>query len=217
MVLLAPLAWAVLLRAYSRRAPVLPLAVPVAAMLAITALAALSGWSAHWERTPPPMLLLMMPVLAGVVALVFFLPTGRTFARLPQSFWMGLQAVRLPLELFMASMAGYGLLPMEMTFHGRNFDILTGLAALPAAFLVARRGEYRSRALVLAFNLCGLGLALWVVGHGLLSAPTAFQKLHLSMDNRWLAYFPWIWLPLGVVPLAFLAHAVSLRKLWLSR
>ena len=50
-----------------------------------------------------------------------------------------------------------GIMPMQMTYTGLNFDILTGITAIPVALLAARGG---GGSLVAAWNILGLALLI---------------------------------------------------------
>jgi hypothetical protein len=179
----------------------------------IPTLLAYAGITQAWELRPPAMLLLMALQSALIPYLVFKTPIGRNLATaLPQSALLGIQIIRFPLEVIMAAMACHQLLPLEMTFLGWNFDIFTGIVALPLAIWVAFRGEIKSRLPILIFNVLGLTFATWAAGMGVLSTPSPAHLLDLSMDNRYIAHFPWIGLPFVILPMAFIAHLVSIQK-----
>ena len=52
---------------------------------------------------------------------------------LPIAALVGVQAFRLPLELVLARWKNQGVIPVQMTFEGHNFDIVTGVLALVTA------------------------------------------------------------------------------------
>jgi len=79
--------------------------------------------------------------LTVVTTVNAFSPIGRKVAEgLPLMWLVGFQAFCLPTELLIYQAAEAGLAPMEMTFHGRNFDILTAILALVLLVLM-RRGK----------------------------------------------------------------------------
>src|SRR5690606_22338112 len=98
------------------------------AWLAITAAVMGSGVLAQGGM-PPPMMLFF--AVSNLLALVFALsPAGARLARLPAWALVGFQSFRLPLELVLHQWMVEGVLPVQMTFEGHNFDIVTGLFAL---------------------------------------------------------------------------------------
>ena len=108
----------------------------------------------------------------------------------------------------------HGVAPPQMSFEGRNFDILTGLTALPAAWAYARFPAYRGR-IALGWNLFGLVLLLNIVTVAILSMPTPWQMLQPA--NTFVTRPPFIWLPALLVPFAYTGHFFALRQLWLQR
>ena len=69
---------------------------------------------------------------------------------------------RLPLELAMHEMYERGVMPVQMSYSGRNFDIVTGISAFVVAWLVAQgRG---GRLLITIWNLMGLALLAGYAG-----------------------------------------------------
>lgn len=61
---------------------------------------------------------------------------------------IGIQSFRFPLELLMHRAATTGLMPPQMSYSGRNVDILSGLLAIVVAVAASR--SPRSRGLVIA-------------------------------------------------------------------
>jgi hypothetical protein len=105
-----------------------------------------------------------------------------------------------------------GTMPPQMAFTGANFDIITGLSAIVVAFLAAKGRA--PRWLLLAWNALGSVLLFAIVGIAVASLP----RFHaFGMDpsrlNTWVAYFPFVWLPAGLVTSALFGHIVLWRRL----
>ena len=126
---------------------------------------------------------------------------------------IGVQAFRIPLEVVLHQLYEHGALPVEMTYAGYNFDILSGLGAL-ALWAWSKRAPL-PRALVWIWALAGLGLLITIVTLALLSFPKPFGWF--EPPNRIVASWPWIWLPAVLVQLALFGHVVVLRQLWATR
>jgi hypothetical protein len=101
-----------------------------------------------------------------------------------------------------------GIMPEQMSYSGRNFDIVTGVTALVVAFLVlaGRAG----RGLVVAWNVLGLFLVLNVVTIGILSTPR-FRYFGDDRLNVWITYPPFVWLPAVMVLAAISGHLIIFR------
>ena len=119
---------------------------------------------------------------------------------------IGVQAFRFPLELVMHQAAISGLMPVQMSYSGRNFDILTGILAIPVA-LVALRSR-PSRRIIIAWNVVGTLLLVNILTIAVASTPVfaAFGPDHL---NTWVADAPYIFLPTVLVPAAVFGHALT--------
>jgi hypothetical protein len=183
----------------------------------LTAAMAHSGMLADFTSLPPwiPMLVLMQ--LSFVFWLAWFSSSSELLAQIPQVILVGLQCFRIPVELLLAMLATRRLLAIEMTYYGRNFDILEGITAVALALWLWCRGEDPLRLVVLIWNLMGLSLVTVVLAHGLLSVPYPTQPLHLSVPTVIIAYVPVVWLLTVLVPLAYLLHLVSIRRCLAAR
>jgi hypothetical protein len=190
-------------------------AIGMAIWMALTWYVAASGALADFDRRPPPMLLLFAAVVTLSVTLSFSRFGSRFVEGLPLWLLILGQAFRLPLELLMHRAADEGVMPAQMSYSGWNFDIVTGVTALPVAWLLAR-GVRHSRALALAWNVLGSVLLANIVTIAMLSTPlvAAFGRDRL---NIWVAHPPFVWLPTVMVVCALTGHLVIFRKLKASR
>jgi hypothetical protein len=187
-----------------------------AAWMAAAALCARSGVLLDFARRPPPMMLVMAASVGAGLA-VGLGPVGARLARgLPLAALVGFQAFRLPLELVMHQAAREGVMPVQMSFSGLNFDVVTGASALVvAALLPLGRAP---RALVVAWNAAGALLLAAIGAIAVVSMPaihafgTAPERL-----NTWVGAFPFVWLPTVLVVAALAGHIVVARKLALAR
>ncbi|MEM1451302.1 MAG: hypothetical protein AAGI22_19445 [Planctomycetota bacterium] len=193
----------------ARRRAVARAAVGVAVWAGLTAVVPLSGVLYADLPVPPPMAFF---AVSNVVAVVLaFSPVGtRLVAGLPIIAFVAPQALRLPLELVLHHWYEAGSLPMQMTYEGWNFDIVTGFAAL-ALGLAWLRGPV-DRRLVLVFNVVGLALLLAVATIAVVSAPVPFRRFPdppLLLPYHW----PHAWIvPFGVSA-ALLGHLLTFRAL----
>jgi hypothetical protein len=179
-----------------------------AAWMAVTWIAASSGVLRRWDATPPPFALLVL----GVVLVSVLIASGRYGRRLAHGLplWVliGVQGFRLPLELAMHAMSERGVMPAQMSYSGRNFDIVTGVTALIVAALLRARSA--GRGLVLAWNVLGLALLLNVVTVAILSTPR-FRYFGDDALNVFVTYPPFVWLPAVMVVAALAGHLLVFR------
>lgn len=176
--------------------------------LGLTGILAAGGFFADFAGWPPRIVLAVAPALLAVLVVGVFRP-GLT--SVPATWFVAPQAFRVVMELILWRLAVARALPEVMTFHGRNFDVLTGLSAPLVAWAMAR-GHIGPRGLIL-WNAMGLALVTSVFLHGFFSAPTAFRMLVTDPPNTIIGGFPFIWLPAFVVPVAYLLHVLSLRRI----
>jgi hypothetical protein len=174
-----------------------------------TWLVASSGAFRQWDPTPPPFAFLIVDVLFFAGLLAWSPLGGRLVATVPLWMLVLVQAFRVPLELAMHVMYERGVMPVQMSYSGRNFDIVTGLSALVVAAVVRRRA---APGLVRAWNVMGLLLVLNVTTIGVLSTP----RLRYFGDdqlNVWITYPPFVWLPAVMVLAALAGHLLIFRSL----
>jgi hypothetical protein len=184
----------------------------VAAAMAVEIALAASGVLADWNRVPPPMMLVVGGAILIAVATAFSSVGTRVVDRVSFALIIGYQSFRLPLELVMHRAANIGLMPGQMTFTGRNFDIVTGALAIPVAWLVTQQGR-PPFGLIRAWNIIGTLLLINIVAIAVASLPM-FAAFGPDRLNTWVAHAPYIWLPGVLVPAALFGHIVTWRKIW---
>ena len=157
-------------------------------------------------------MLLLVPVIF-VVAI--WIATSRVGTRLATGLSLavlvGAQAFRLPLELTMHRAYTEGLMPVQMSYSGRNLDILTGISAIVVAAILVRRPK--ALWLAHAWNVVGILLLANILTVALLSAPTPFRTFHNEPANVWITDAPWVWLPSVFVLAAIAGHILVFRRL----
>lgn len=175
--------------------------------LAVTGIAAASG--ALRLTGGPPRVLLLPLAAVFTTQIALRTRTGRALAAaIPPAAVIALQTFRIFVELVLWRLFVAGQLPIQMTFEGRNFDVLVGLTALPVAALVARTA---GRRLATLWHLASLGLLLNIVATAVLSAPGPLQVFTAEPANRIIGDFPFVWLPAFLVPVALVSHILGLR------
>jgi len=196
-------------KAARRRAVMVTVAGSIAWM-SVTWVAAASGALRQWYAAPPP----FAAMVAGIIALsvaIAFTPYGRRLAiGLPLWALVAVQGFRLPLELAMHEMYERGVMPVQMSYEGLNYDILTGITAVIVAAVVKIGG--RGRLAVAVWNVLGLALLLNVVTVAILSTPR-FGYYGRDRLNEWVADPPYVWLPAVMVLAALAGHLLIFRAL----
>ncbi len=185
-----------------------------AGWLAVTGGAAAAG-ALRFEGRPPTIALLLLASAALAVGLAGSPLGARLAVQLPLPALVGFQAFRIPVELLLDRAAREGVAPAALTYHGRNFDVVTGATALLLAGLLAgRRPPPRlTRLAVLGWNVLGSALLLNVVAVAVLSAPGPLHLIDTTPPNVWIARAPWVWLPAVLVVAAAAGHGLVFRRL----
>ena len=178
--------------------------------MVLTWIAGAAGILKAWDRTPPPFALLVVG-LVGLSCVLAFGPAGQRLA-LHAPLWalVAVQSFRLPLELSMHAMYERGIMPGQMSYSGRNFDIVTGSTAIVVALLVA--AGYAGRRLVAAWNVLGFALLVNIVVVAILSTPT-FAFFGADRLNTFVTDVPFVWLPAVMVSAALAGHLIIARAL----
>jgi hypothetical protein len=111
-------------------------------------------------------------------------------------------------------MSERGVMPVQMSYEGLNYDIVTGTTAIIVAILA--RAGWSGRTLVAAWNLLGLALLFDIVTVALVSTPR-FAYFGNDRLNEWVADPPYVWLPAVLVLAALAGHLVVFRALGVQR
>jgi hypothetical protein len=170
-----------------------------------------SGVLLRMDLRPPPFVLVFLSLVSLGLTLGLG-RVGRRLGRLPLVALVGVHAFRVPLELVMHRAASEGVMPVQMSYSGLNFDIVTGLTAIPVAMLAARGRA--PRALLVGWNALGTALLVTIMTIAMVSTPL-FQAFGSEPHqvNTWVAHFPFVYLPTVLVVAAITGHIVLWRKL----
>jgi hypothetical protein len=179
--------------------------------LVVPAALAASGRLDRYDPLPAPALILVL-IVTVVTVLAVSSQIGARLATLPLHALVGFQIFRVPVELLLHRLSLEGVLPVEMSYAGRNFDIVSGLTggALGLWLLVRRKV---SRGTLLVWNVFGLLLLANIVTVAVLSTPTPFRVFTDGPPNLLPSTAPFVWLPTFLVQLAFAGHLLVFRRL----
>lgn len=156
-----------------------------------------------------------MPViLIPVIVAVIWISSSQVteiLQHIPPANIIQLQSFRFFVEILLWLLFIENIVPVQMTFEGRNFDILAGISA-PVIAYMASRGKI-SRGGLIFWNIVCLGLLLNIVITAILSTPSPWRVFMNEPANFVVTYFPVSWLPGFLVPLAYYLHFLSLKQL----
>jgi hypothetical protein len=187
----------------------------LALFLLLSIAASMSGLIDNFDARPPYLMRFLLPHMVFILIVGSVSPYGRRLALgLPIAALVGLQAFRIPVELLLHGLYDEGIAPVQMTYFGRNFDILTGLTAVPVAWLAARGKA--SRALLTAWNILGLALLCNIVIVALASMPGPLRLFMNEPSAKFITSLPYIFIPTMFVTTALLGHVLLFRRLWVE-
>jgi hypothetical protein len=153
-----------------------------------------------------------VPPLILIVFLLFYRKFNLLADSLDNFWFIYPQAFRVILEFILWSLYRYKVLPRQMTFEGRNFDILIGLTA-PIIVYYCFNKKIWSPKVALVWNILGLISLANAVATAILSTPYPYRVFMEGPANTIVFYFPFVWLPTFVVPFALMLHLLSIRRL----
>ena len=155
------------------------------------------------------------PVIAIpiIVAAVFISSknTRDVLKHVPPANLIRLQSFRFFVEVLLWMLFVAELLPVQMTFEGRNWDIVAGFTA-PVIAVLAAKGNIGRRGIII-WNIVCLGLLLNIVVIAILSTPSPWRVFMNEPANYIVAHFPISTLPGFLVPLAYYLHFMSLKQM----
>src|SRR5262249_18081204 len=185
----------------------------IAVWLGTSALVAETGILREFDRRPPPFPVLVSFFFIATAAVALSPIGGRLINETEIRLLGGFQAFRIPGEYLLHKLYREGAVPVQMTYAGMNFDILSGALAL-AIFIWGTIGK-PPRWAILVFNLVGLALLINIVTIAILSSPTPLRKFFNEPANTFVTYFPFVWLPAFLVQAAWFGHLLVFR--WLRQ
>ncbi len=180
--------------------------------IALVSLITTQGFFRDYEVFPPR-LMVGVALMALTIITLFIIPGTRNFlAQMPISTLTYIHIIRVPVEIVLWWLFVFGTVDVAMTFKGYNYDILSGISApFAGLFFVGLKSKNYLSAII--WNIITLGLLINIVRTAILATPYFFEHSGLEQQNTAVFYFPFILLPLFIVPAVFFSHLVSLYQL----
>jgi predicted transcriptional regulator len=170
-----------------------------------------TGMMASFDIFPLNFMPVIVVPLAAIIVWVSFSQNLRdVLHQISPSTILYLQSFRVFVEITLWMLFVAHAVPEQMTFEGRNFDILVGLTGPVMAVLVARNRVSKTGLII--WNIAGLCLLINIVTIAILSTPTPVRMFMNEPSNTIVAYFPSSLLPAFLVPLAYTLHFFSLKQ-----
>lgn len=168
------------------------------------------------EEFPPRMILIFIPLIIAIIYLARLKKEKVDMLEGIEFYLLILfQSFRIIMEFILVMFYNDGVIPHQLTLHGRNFDIVIGILSIPIAFTLYKKHKY-SILFGKIFNILGLIALVNIITIAIPSAPSPFRNSELYSMNYFPTYFPGI-LVIYIVPMAIFYHILSLKQLTLFK
>ena len=164
-----------------------------------------------FDGDPPRVFFALFPTILATIILALSKFGSDVLRRVSLASLLLYQGFRVPVELMIHQLYADGVFPVQVTYLGRNFDVLTGIFGILLGLWATRKTPPTWA--LWAFNVIGLGLLVNVVVTALLSLPTAFRQFTEGPPITLIANSLFIWLPLWLVQGALFGHVLLFRRL----
>jgi hypothetical protein len=150
------------------------------------------------------------PLGATALAAALSPAVRATLLAMPMPFLIGLNVWRIGGGFFLL-LAADGRLDGPFPYSAGWGDIITGVLALPVAWLALRGGSDR---MVFAWNAFGMLDLIVAITLGVLSANgSPLQLIHAGVGSAAVQVLPWSLIPTVLVPMFLIVHAVIFAQL----
>jgi hypothetical protein len=171
-----------------------------------------TGFYLKTDTVPPRFALAVVPTFIAIAYFLTKKSSANVLNKLSLKDLTLVHVCRIPVEIGLLWLYQSQQIPQIMTFEGRNFDMFSGLTALPMVWYAFQNNSIK-RTPLLIWNIVCLALVCIIVVIALLSAPTPFQQFGFEQPNVGVLKFPFGWLPSFIVPVVVFCHLVSIRLL----
>jgi hypothetical protein len=130
----------------------------------------ISGFFQDFTSFPPRFMIVLVVPLITLLVITFSKTTAEILKHVPVKYIIGLQVFRVFVEILLWVLFLQNIAPVQMTFEGRNFDVLAGITAPLAAYFLVN-----NRIGLIIWNILGLCLLINIVSIAVLSLPTPFR------------------------------------------
>ena len=185
----------------------------IALWLIPPALAARAGILDRYDSLPPPVFPMVAFYALATIALAFSPLGSRLIGALGMAGIIGLQGFRIAVEWVLHRLHLDGAIPVQMTYSGLNFDIVSGITGAALGLWMMSGGGV-AKVVLFVWNVMGLALLVNIVTIAILSTPVPFRYFTNEPANRLPGVFPFVWLPMFLVMVALLGHLLVFRMLW---
>ena len=167
--------------------------------------------SVHASYVPGIVAGIAVPIVAGNVAMVALPSVRRLIRAIPTPWLIGVQLYRVLGALFLIDYARHHM-PGPFALPAGIGDIAVGLLAPAAAYALVKAPRLGTR-IAVAWNVLGIADLVAAVAMGFLTSPSPLQALALTHPNYAISRYPFVLIPVFLVPASILLHVATLRRL----
>ncbi|WP_420603566.1 hypothetical protein [Flagellimonas sp.] len=166
----------------------------------------------YYNLSLPPRIPLFMvfPVLLFIVLFLFRNRNHSIIAAIPIALPVAVQSFRAVIEVLFYFTFLSGVLPIQVTFEGANYDVLIGLSAIAIAIYASRPNA--SSKVLIAWNIIGILVVLFAAFIFITSFyfPAIWGNTGIPIAFN---QFPYLLLPTFLMPFAVFLHVLSIIQL----
>jgi hypothetical protein len=174
--------------------------------------ASTTGMIDDFSLPPKLPIFIIIPAFLFIGILITRNDTSQVLKYLPVYLLIGFQGFRIIVELIIWLAYKDGIIAIEATFEGGNYDVLIGITAIPIAFYTYK--ERLSKGLLIFWNIAGLFILANTVKIFLFSA---YFPQFIGLENNIIDFSfmhpPLIFIAGLYMPIAVLFHGLSLKQL----
>ena len=184
--------------------------------IGLISILSLLGIFINFNSLPPRLAIVL---LISFIIFIIFSFTKSFSASIPHFslvFLVGSNVYRILVEFMIYNSYLDGLMPIQMTYEGQNYDILTAISAPFVAYLIRKKNTLATQ-VTFIWNLLSFGLLINVITIAVLSFPGPTRYFFNEPSQKIVAEFPFVFLPSIIVVYAFVCHIIIFRKLYLLK
>ena len=159
---------------------------------------------------------LVMPSLLIIIILLSGKFSKKWLPAVSLPWLTALHIIRIPVEMVLFWLYKEKQIPVNMTFEGWNYDIVSGITSLPMIWISFSNSSIKKK-ILLGWNFICLGLLITIVTIAVLSAKLPIQQWGFDQPNVAIQHFPFAWLPSVIVPIVLMVHLASIRLILKSK